>query len=98
LRKDMQLKWSHGAVCCSVAPIVTLLGGMLVGRGVKDGSVCGIHTMRTDDTALSLILATGYSFVVRLFHWSRIEPLRGENFWECPHPVVRALIRTYRPH
>jgi len=42
---------------------------------VKYGPVCGVHTIRADDTALSLILATGYSFVVRLSHWSRIEPL-----------------------
>ncbi|HUW96460.1 MAG TPA: hypothetical protein VMW58_11795 [Anaerolineae bacterium] len=42
---------------------------------VKYGPVCGVHTIRADDAALSLIREAGCSFVLRLFHCSRIEPL-----------------------
>jgi len=90
LRKDVQLTRSHPAVCCTMALLLALLGGMLLGVGVRDGPVCGIHTIRTDDTALSLIRATSCSFVVQLFDWSQFEPLRGEYFWEYPDSVVRA--------
>jgi len=54
---------------------LALLGVMLLGMAGKDGVVCGVHTMRADDAALSLIREAGCSFVLRLFHCSRIEPL-----------------------
>lgn len=56
----------------------------------KDGPVCGVHTIRADDTALSLVHEAGCSFMVQLFDWSQIEPLPGEYFWEYPDSVARA--------
>jgi hypothetical protein len=52
--------------------------------------MCGIHTIRADDTALSLIHEAGCFCVVQLFDWSQIEPLPGEYFWEYPDFVVQA--------
>jgi hypothetical protein len=63
---------------------------MLLGMGAKHVPVCGVHTIRADDAALSLIHEAGCSFVVQLFDWSQIEPLPGEYFWEYPDSVVRA--------
>jgi hypothetical protein len=73
-----------------VTLVLILLGAMLLGMGPQDGPVCGIHTIRADDRALSLIHEAGCSFVVQLFDWSQIEPLPGEYFWEYPDSVVRA--------
>jgi hypothetical protein len=72
------------------AATAALLGGILLGMGLKGGPACGVHTIRADDTALSLIHEAGCSFVVQLFDWSQIEPLPGEYFWEYPDSVVRA--------
>jgi GH35 family endo-1,4-beta-xylanase len=69
---------------------MALLASMLLGTGVNHGPVCGIHTIRADDAALSLIHDAGCSFVVQHFDWSQIEPLPGEYFWEYPDSVVRA--------
>lgn len=52
--------------------------------------MCGIHTVRAGDKALSMIQEAGCSWVVQLFAWSEIEPLAGEYFWEYPDAVVRA--------
>jgi hypothetical protein len=78
----------------SGAPVATvtlaLLGAMLLGMGLKGGPLCGVHTIRADDRALSLVHEAGCSFVVQLFDWSQIEPMPGEYFWEYPDFVVRA--------
>jgi hypothetical protein len=79
-----------GSNCGSLVLALSVLAGILVGIGVKGGWVCGVHTIRADDTALSLLHETGCSFVVQLFDWSQIEPLPGEYFWEYPDSVVRA--------
>jgi hypothetical protein len=80
--------WRSG--CATAALTLAILGGMFLALGFEDGPVCGVHTIRADDTALSLIRETGCPFVVQLFDWSQIEPLPGEYFWEYPDFVVRA--------
>ncbi len=73
-----------------LALMTTLLGGVLLSRWASRAPMCGIHTIRADDTGLSLIYEAGCSWVVQLFDWSEIEPLPGEYFWEYPDTVVRA--------
>lgn len=67
-----------------------LIGAVLLNTEAKSGPMCAVHTIRADDTALSLIRETGCWWVVQLFDWSQIEPLPGEYFWEYPDAVVRA--------
>jgi hypothetical protein len=84
------LKQLYLCVCGLAAVVVTLLGGQLLGTGPSDWPICGVHTIRADDAALSLIHDAGCSFVVQHFDWSQIEPLPEEYFWEYPDSLVRA--------
>jgi hypothetical protein len=79
-----------GLGCAALALIVVLPGGAVPDNAVADGLICGIHTIRADGAALSMVHKAGCSFVVQLFDWSQIEPLPGEYFWEYPDSVVRA--------
>jgi hypothetical protein len=87
--KGTDLNPSYRSACALGTLAIILLASMLLGMGAKDGPVCGVHTIRADDTALSLIHEAGCSFVVQLFDWSQIEPLPGEYFWEYPDSVMR---------
>jgi len=86
----MELHPSHQMARGTMALMTALLGAMLLGMRVENGPACGVHTIRADDTALSMTRDAGCSFVVQLFDWSQIEPLPGEYFWEYPDSVVRA--------
>jgi hypothetical protein len=88
--RGIRVNLSYRSVSGAIVLMVALLGGMFLGMEVDDGPVCGMHTIRADDTALSLIREASCSFVVQLFDWSQIEPLPGEYFWEYPDSVVRA--------
>ena len=77
-------------VLSSLAVMAALLLGVLLGRRIGGGPMCGIHTVRADDTALSMVHGASCGWVVQLFNWSEIEPLPGEYFWEYPDSVVRA--------
>jgi hypothetical protein len=90
MQKTASLSPRYRSLCGLVSLFLALLAGMSLGVGVDDGPICGIHTIRADDTALSLIHDAGCSFVVQHFDWSQIEPLPGEYFWEYPDTVVRA--------
>jgi hypothetical protein len=85
----IELSRSGRSATAIVILTLTLLAAMLLGMGPQEGPVCGVHTIRADDAALSLIHQAGCSFVVQLFDWSQIEPLPGEYFWEYPDSVVR---------
>jgi hypothetical protein len=74
----------------SLALLVAVLLGALLGRRIGSGPMCGIHTVRADDTALSMVHRASCDWVVQLFNWSEIEPLPGEYFWEYPDAAVRA--------
>lgn len=77
-------------VWSSLAAMTALLVGVLLGTRIGSGPMCGMHTVRADDMALSMIDEAGCGWVVQLFSWSEIEPLPGEYFWEYPDAVVRA--------
>ncbi len=80
----------YSATWSALVLMMLMLGGVLLSRGARGEPICGIHTIRADDKALSLIHEAGCSWVVQLFNWSEIEPLPGEYFWEYPDAVVRA--------
>ena len=71
MEKSIDLRGSSRSAFVAAAPVLALLGGMLLGMGVIDGPVCGVHTIRADDTALSMIREAGCSFVVQLLDWSQ---------------------------
>jgi hypothetical protein len=76
--------------CAVIALIVALPAGALPNTDADGNPLCGIHTIRADGAALSMIREAGCYFVVQLLDWSQIEPLPGEYFWEYPDSVVRA--------
>ncbi len=87
--RDTQVHLLHQTGRATMAVMLAVLPALSLSTGTDDGSICGIHTIRAADTALSLISDAGCSFVVQHFDWSQIEPLSGEYFWEYPDSVVR---------
>jgi hypothetical protein len=55
---------------------------VLLTRRVEEVPLCGIHTVRADDTALSMIRDAACSFMLQHLDWAQTEPLPGEYFWE----------------
>ena len=74
----------------SLAMIAALALAVALASSTTDRIACGIHTVRADDAALSLVHRSGCTWVLQLFSWSELEPLPGEYFWEYADSVVRA--------
>jgi hypothetical protein len=67
MEMHIELSRSYAIVSCTAALAFSLLAAMLLAMGLKDGPVRGVHTIRADDRALSLVREAGCSFVVQLF-------------------------------
>ena len=91
--RGIQLNPSGRSATAIVTLTLALLGGVLLGGGVKDEPPCGIHTIRADDRDLSMIRDAGCTFVVQLFDWTqacRLSP-KEEKGHACQRMAPRVL-------
>lgn len=83
-------RWLILALCALTALSAALVAGALLLRRAAPYPARGVHTIRADDTALSLAHQAGFTWVVQLLEWREIEPQPEEYFWEYPDFLVRA--------
>jgi len=73
--------------------LILVVGLLGPGRGLdvrlRQGTACGVHTLRADPQALAQVEQLGCRWVVQTFSWREIAHWRGRYIWEHPDAVVR---------